>query len=87
MVRSRLTLKVPPNMRLQKTCETLLEREPCMPGTLKGNNICLNYNRLQASQNADVNVTKSDTVSINPVLHDQNVLQRLNLALMNLALM
>ena len=58
-----------------------------MPGTLRGNNTCLNYNRLQASQNADVNITKSDTVNINPVVHYQNVLQRLNLALMNLALM
>ena len=58
-----------------------------MPGTLRGNNTCLNYNRLQASQNADVPITKSDPVNENPVLHDQMFLQMLNLALMNFALM
>ena len=48
-----------------------------MPGTLRGNNTCLNYNRIQASQNADVNITKSDTVNKNPVLHDQNVFTKI----------
>ena len=56
------------------------QREPCMPGTLRGNNTCLNYNRLQASQNADVNITKSDTVNKNPVLHDQNVFTKVKLS-------
>ena len=63
------------------------QREPCMPGTLRVNNTFLNYNRLQGSQNADVNITKSDTLNKNPVLHDQHIFPRLNLALMNLALM
>ena len=47
---------------------------------LRGNNTCLNYNRLQGSQNADVNITKSDTVNKNPVLHDQHVFTKVKLS-------
>ena len=48
--------------------------------TLRGNNTCLNYNRLQASKNVDVNITKSATVNINTVLPDQNGFTKVKLS-------
>ena len=46
---------------------------------MRGNKTCLNYNRLQASQNSDVNITKGDIINIHPVLHDQNVFTKVKL--------
>ena len=45
-----------------------------MPGTLRGNNTCLNNNRLQASQTADVDVNKTI------VIHDQNIFTNFKLS-------
>ena len=56
------------------------KREQSMPGTLRGNNTCLNNNRLQASQTANVNVNKTT------VIHDQTVFTNVKIAQINLAL-
>ena len=73
MVRSRLALKIPPNLSLQKAFKPS-QRELSMPGTLRGNNTCLNNNRLQASQTADVDVNKTT------VIHEQNVFTNVKLS-------
>ena len=79
MVRSRLALKIPPNLRLQKTCEPLSVRA-MYAWDIEREQHLLNYNRLQASQNADVNITKSAIVNKNPVLHDQHVFTKVKLS-------
>ena len=73
MVRRRLALRIPPNLNLKKLVNPS-QREPSMPGTLQGNNSCLNNNRLQASQTADVDANKTT------VIHDQNVFTKVKLS-------
>ena len=73
MVRSRLALRILPNLSLQNLVNHS-QREPSMPGTLRGNNTCLNNNRLQASQAADVDRNKTT------VIHDQNVFTNVKLS-------